>query len=85
MEVVLAGDIKEDDGWVMDFGEIKQALAPTIEILDHNYLNEIPGLENPTSENIARWVWRRVKPILPLLSQIIISETCTSRCIYSEP
>ena len=45
-------------------------------------MNEIPGLENPTSENIAIWIWRRLKPKLPLLVEIVVAETCTARCIY---
>ena len=66
----------------MDFGDIKASFKPVLEQLDHYYLNDIPGLENPTSENIARWIWRELKPDLPQLSQIEIRETCTSGCIY---
>lgn len=82
MEIVIAGDIDKDNGWVMDFGSIKDSITPIVNVLDHNYLNDIPGLENPTSENIARWVWKRLKPELPMLDEIIISETTTSRCFY---
>ena len=74
--------IDEHAGWVMDFGDIKEAFKPILDRLDHFYLNEIPGLENPTSENLARWIWQRLKPRLPQLSKIIASETCTSGCIY---
>ena len=66
----------------MDFADVKSAFQPVYEQLDHYYLNDIAGLENPTSENIARWIWQRMKPRLPLLSQIEIRETCTSGCIY---
>jgi 6-pyruvoyltetrahydropterin/6-carboxytetrahydropterin synthase len=52
--------------------------------LDHYYLNEIEGLENPTSENLARWIWRELKPGLPALTRIVVRETCTSGCVYSE-
>ena len=69
-------------GWVMDFADLKTAFKPLWEQLDHNYLNEIKGLENPTSENLARWIWDRLKPTLPALNQITIRETCTSGCIY---
>jgi 6-pyruvoyltetrahydropterin/6-carboxytetrahydropterin synthase len=68
----------------MDFAEIKEAFRPLHEELDHSYLNEIEGLKNPTSENIARWIWQRLRPSLPLLSRIVIYETCTSGCIYEE-
>ena len=61
----------------------KAKIAPqTLEQLDHYYLNDIPGLENPTSENIARWIWSKLKPGLPDLSKVEIRETCTSGCIY---
>lgn len=70
-------------GWVMDYADIKAAFKPCYDMLDHHYLNEIPGLENPTSEVIARWVWEKMKPVLPALSQVVVKETCTSGCIYN--
>lgn len=82
LEIIIVGDMEPEHGWVMDFSEIKDPMAPILEILDHNYLNDIPGLENPTSENIAHWIWDRLKPELPLLDEIILSETTTSRCSY---
>ncbi len=66
----------------MDFADLGRAFQPLYEQLDHRYLNEIPGLENPTSENLARWIWQRLKPALPTLSQIVVRETCTAGCIY---
>jgi 6-pyruvoyltetrahydropterin/6-carboxytetrahydropterin synthase len=66
----------------MDFGTIKAAIKPIEEALDHRCLNEIEGLENPTSEMLARWIWRRVEPELPLLSEVRIRETCSSSCVY---
>lgn len=66
----------------MDFAEITRAFQPLYDQLDHHYLNEIEDLENPTSENLARWVWRRLKPALPLLSQVVVRETCTAGCVY---
>ena len=68
--------------WVMDFGDIAKAFAPIRESLDHYYLNEIEGLENPTSENLAKWIWDRLKPELPAMTAIVVRETCTSGCIY---
>ncbi len=76
------GEIGVETGWVIDFADIKKAFAPLYEQLDHHYLNEIKGLENPTSENLARWIWQRLKPRLPHLCKITIKETCTSGCIY---
>jgi 6-pyruvoyltetrahydropterin/6-carboxytetrahydropterin synthase len=69
-------------GWVMDFGDVKRAFKPLDAQLDHNYLNEIAGLENPTSEVLARWIWERLQPELPALSALTVRETCTSGCTY---
>jgi len=78
----VAGDATEPSGWVMDFADLKAAFKPIYEQLDHYYLNEVPGLENPTSENIARWIWRKLAPQLPQLNKVEIRETCTSGCVY---
>lgn len=81
--MIYVGDtMDKQKGWIMDFADIKTAFKPIFEQLDHHYLNEISGLENPTSENLARWIWQRLKPNLPELRQIEIKETCTSGCIY---
>ncbi len=82
VRLVVAGNAEEPSGWVMDFADLKKCFEPIFAQLDHNYLNDIPGLENPTSENIARWIWRALKPTLPELCQIEVRETCTSGCIY---
>ncbi len=82
IRLYLSGTVGEKTGWVMDFGDLKDYFKPVYDQLDHHYLNEIDGLENPTSENIARWIWARLKPMLPLLSKIEVRETCTSGCIY---
>ncbi|RJQ27556.1 6-carboxytetrahydropterin synthase QueD [Candidatus Parcubacteria bacterium] len=78
VEIRVAG--KEDDAydWVIDFSDIAKIAAPIIEILDHNYLNDIEGLENPTSENIAKWIWRKLKPNLPILTQVVVQESPNS-------
>ncbi|WP_373092043.1 6-carboxytetrahydropterin synthase QueD [Zhongshania sp.] len=82
IRLYIAGEIDPHTGWLMDFSDIKQIFKPIYEQLDHNYLNDIPGLENPTSENLAIWVWQQLKPILSALSQVEVRETCTSGCIY---
>ena len=82
VSVHVRGPIGKDSGWVMDFADIKAAFDPLLKRLDHYYLNEIDGLENPTSEHIARWIWRRLKPVLPMLAKVIVHETCTTKCIY---
>ena len=83
IEVHVKGSTGSDTGWVMDYGDIKTVVAPIIERLDHYYLNEIEGLENPTSENLARWLWRRIRPRLSSLSRLVVRETCTSGCTYA--
>ena len=82
VEIHVSGPVDPHSGWVMDFGDIKAAFQPLYEQLDHHYLNDIPGLENPTSEVLAKWIWNELKPLLPELSAIRIHETCTSGCIY---
>ena len=82
VEVVCEGEMDPRTGWLVDFAEIKQAFAPVLEQLDHRYLNEIEGLENPTVENLARWMWVRLKDSLPSLTQLNVAETCTARCEY---
>lgn len=78
----IEGEIGAETGWVMDFADLKTAFKPVWERLDHHYLNEIPGLENPTSEVLARWIWNEVQPRLPELSKVTVRETCTSGCSY---
>ncbi len=79
----VQGEIGADSGWVMDFADIKRAFAPLYDQLDHRYLNEIEGLENPTSEVLARWIWDRLKPDLPDLSKVVVRETCTAGAVYT--
>src|SRR6476661_2501557 len=68
-------------GWIINFAEIKQSFQPIHDELDHSYLNEIEELENPTSENLSRWIWERLSVKLPLLSKVAVRETCTSGAI----
>jgi len=80
--VSVSGPVDGESGWVMDFADVKAACQPVYKALDHRYLNDIAGLENPTSEHIARWIWQKLQPALPLLSKVEVRETCTSGCIY---
>jgi 6-pyruvoyltetrahydropterin/6-carboxytetrahydropterin synthase len=82
IEVYLRGPVDPKTGFVMDFGDLAKACEPILKQLDHAILNEIEGLENPTSENMSVWIWKKLKPQLPLLSKIVIKETETSGCIY---
>jgi len=76
------GPVDESAGWVRDFADLSCAMKPVVDRLDHYYLNEIEGLDNPTSEVLARWIWDRLRPALPQLSQVVVRETCTTGCIY---
>lgn len=82
VEVTISGELAEPEGWVRDFAEIDAAWAPVGELLDHRYLNEIEGLENPTSEILAAWIWARLEKSLPGLAAISVAETCTSMCVF---
>ena len=81
-EVEVTGEVDPKTGLVTDYADIKAACRPLRDQLDHRHLNEIAGLENPTSEMICRWIWDRLKPALPGLSKITLHETCSARCEY---
>ena len=85
VKIYVEGEPDSHTGWIIDFAEIKKIYKKHCAILDHTYLNEIEGLENPTSENLASWIWQRIVEDLPQLSKIELSETCTSGCIYHGP
>ena len=78
VEVHIRGEVGVETGWVVDFADLTSAWQPLHEALDHRYLNDVPGLENPTSENLARYIWRELKPALPQLARVVVHETCTS-------
>ena len=82
VRLYLRGQVGETSGWIMDFAEVEQTFKPLHDQLDHRYLNDIEGLDNPTSEHLARWIWERLHGKLPLLRAVEIRETCTSGCIY---
>jgi 6-pyruvoyltetrahydropterin/6-carboxytetrahydropterin synthase len=75
VELRLEGPVDPHTGFVVDFFEIEQVFQPVLNQLDHAYLNEIEGLDNPTAELIARWIWRRIKPELPILAAVVCYET----------
>jgi 6-pyruvoyltetrahydropterin/6-carboxytetrahydropterin synthase len=78
----VEGPLDPHLNWVLDFADLKAAFQPLFDQLDHRYLNEVAGLENPTSERLAQWIWERLKPALPQLSKVVVHETCTSGCTY---
>ena len=82
VELHVSGELDPRLGWVMDFADLKTAFRPLYERLDHHYLNDVEGLENPTSELLAVWIWERLKPTIPLLSAVVVHETCTAGSRY---
>ncbi|WP_224244771.1 6-carboxytetrahydropterin synthase QueD [Hyalangium gracile] len=82
VQLHIRGPVNPKTGWVIDLGDIDAAFAPLRAQLDHHYLNDVEGLENPTCENLAKWIWKRLRPSLPLLFRIQVSETTASSCIY---
>jgi 6-pyruvoyltetrahydropterin/6-carboxytetrahydropterin synthase len=83
VEIHVQGPLDPHLGWVMDFADVKAAFQPLFEQLDHHYLNDVAGLENPTSEHLARWIWQRLQPSLPRLAAVVVHETCTSGARYT--
>jgi 6-pyruvoyltetrahydropterin/6-carboxytetrahydropterin synthase len=81
VEIHVRGEVDETTGWVLDFAELSGAFQPLHDQLDHRYLNEVTGLDNPTSEVLARWIWQRLAGRLPL-SAVVVRETCTCGCVY---
>ena len=84
-EVAVRGEIDATTGWLIDFADLKRAVDPILTRLDHYLLNDIEGLDNPTSELLAVWIWKQLAPALPMLHRVTIEETCTSRCHYYGP
>jgi 6-pyruvoyltetrahydropterin/6-carboxytetrahydropterin synthase len=83
IEVTVTGEVDEATGWLVDFGDITAVVEPLLKReLDHRTLNDVPGLENPTSEMLCGWLWGRLAPRLPGLSTITVQETCTARCTF---
>ncbi len=82
IELAVKGPVNEETGWFIDFGVLYDLWKPLYDVLDHNYLNEVPGLENPTSEVLARWIWNKLKPSLAPLERVTVFETCDARCEY---
>jgi 6-pyruvoyltetrahydropterin/6-carboxytetrahydropterin synthase len=83
VELHVEGPIDPVFGWVMDFGDLKARFQPLYDRLDHHYLNDIEGLDNPTSENLARWIFERLRVDVPGLARVVVHETCTSGAEFS--
>ncbi|WP_400766982.1 6-carboxytetrahydropterin synthase QueD [Methylosinus sporium] len=75
VELRVEGPVDRESGFVIDFFDVEAVFAPLLVQLDHHYLNEIEELSNPTAENIAEWIWNRVKPHLPQIVAVVVYET----------
>ena len=82
VDLIVEGPVDAKTGWFMDYSVIDDAWAPLHAKLDHHYLNEVEGLENPTSEVLCGWLWKQLKPKLSSLSKVIVHETCNASCEY---
>ncbi len=82
LTLFFEGEVSEDFGWIVDYSEITALVKPILNLVDHQYLNEVEGLENPTSELISVWLWNKIKPLIPQLKRIELKETPTSGAIY---
>lgn len=82
IDLTVEGETNPESGWFIDYAEIDDLWQPLFQQLDHNYLNDVPGLENPTSEILAHWLWQKLKPVLPSLTLVTVHETCDARCEY---
>jgi 6-pyruvoyltetrahydropterin/6-carboxytetrahydropterin synthase len=82
VRIEVEGDLSPEEGWVIDFGDLKTAVQPLIDRLDHRYLNDIEGLENPTTELLAKWIWTELFPAVPQLARVMVSETSTSGVMF---
>jgi 6-pyruvoyltetrahydropterin/6-carboxytetrahydropterin synthase len=80
--VRVAGEVDPRTEWLLDYADLARAFAPIHEALDHRCLNDVEGLENPTSEVLARWIWDRLSRDLAQLSAVVVAETCHARCVY---
>ena len=83
IEITVAGEVDARTGWFVDYAGITAVVEPVLRAeLDHRTLNDVPGLENATSEVLCGWLWQRFAPRLPGLAAITVHETCTARCTY---
>lgn len=83
--VTVVGPANQQTGFLMDFAEVDDIVRPVLARLDHYYLNEVEGLENPTSEILAAWLWQKIAARLPLITKITVAETCDARIVYRGP
>ncbi len=82
VEIAVEGEVNPATGWLYDHAEITRAMKPLLDRLDHSYVNEIAGLENPTIEIMCAWFWKALAPQLPGLCEIVLHETPTARCVF---
>ncbi len=82
LTIYMTAEPDEQLGWVMDFADVKKVMTPILDMVDHKTLNNVPGLENPTCELLAKWLWDKIKKEIPILSKIELYETPKSGVVY---
>ena len=80
--LTLVGELHPEIGWVRDYHEISKTMEPLIKMLDHRILNEVEGLENPTSEHLCIWLYKKAHKLIPELTRVTVSETPPTECSY---
>ncbi len=85
IRLIIRGPVDQKIGWVMDYSDIQKAMEPILKLTDHQQLNKVQGLENPTTETLCQWIYNKLKNQLPLLHQVEIKETATTSCVYPIP
>lgn len=85
VRIHVEGMVSEATGWVMDFHDLDAVVQPALDRLDHRLLNEVPGLDNPTAELIAGWLWRELFKKLPGLCEVEVWETPGSCAVVRGP
>ena len=83
--LTLVGDLDPKIGWVIDYNDISERIKPLLQMIDHRVLNEVEGLENPTSELLAKWLYERALKVLPQLKRVTVAETPLTECTYPAP
>jgi 6-pyruvoyltetrahydropterin/6-carboxytetrahydropterin synthase len=80
--LTIIGNLDPLVGWVIDYNDIQALMKPIISQIDHRTLNEVPGLENPTTELLTKWLYDKSRVVLPTLVKVTVAETPLTECSY---
>jgi 6-pyruvoyltetrahydropterin/6-carboxytetrahydropterin synthase len=85
VELFMRGEAEGTYGWATSLTHVEPPIHEVQRRLDHRFLNEIEGLEVPSLENIARWIWQRLDNQVPGLDRVVVRRGCSGHgdgCIY---